>query len=164
MATIHKLKLSPLAETRDALQQVFCSHERGWPNSAWLRVMALTGVPGAIMHDLVKPPYYLAQMAIASSRSKYEREKAENEVVDEILESLSISLEVVLRMVARLGLETPEALQRQVWEGGYCLFLTLSRLLEAYCSRFAPLGRVYLTSRKRLPREHCSGIARLYFN
>lgn len=72
--------------------------------------MALMRVPGAIVHDLVKPPYYLARMTAASSRSKYEREKAENEVVDEILESLSISLEVVLRMVARLGLETPEAL------------------------------------------------------
>jgi hypothetical protein len=73
-------------------------------------VIVLTRVPGAIVHDLVKPPYYLARIAVALSRSKYEREKAENEVVDEILESLLISLEVVLRMVARLGLETPEAL------------------------------------------------------
>ena len=49
-------------------------------------------------------------------------------------------------------------------EGGYCLFLTLARLLEAYGSRFAPPGTVYLASRKRLQREHCSGIARLHFD
>jgi hypothetical protein len=67
-------------------------------------------------------------------------------------------------MVARLGLETPKALQRQVRGGGYWLFLTLARLLEAYGSRFAPPGAVYLASRKRLQREHCSGIARLHFN
>ncbi|KAN0089256.1 hypothetical protein V8E51_019516 [Hyaloscypha variabilis] len=103
-------------------------------------------------------------MAVASSRSKYERKKAEKEVVDEILESLSISLEVVLKMVLRLGLETPGALQRQLQKGGFCLFLTLARLLEAYGSRFAPPGTVYLASRKRLQREHCSGIARLHFD
>jgi hypothetical protein len=94
------------------------------------------------------------------ARSKYKRKKAENEAADEILESLSISLEVVVKMVARLGLETPKALQRQVRGGGYWL----ARLLEAYGSRFAPPGAVYLASRKRLQREHCSGIARLHFN
>ena len=105
MATIHKSKLSPLAETRDTLQQVFCSRERGRPNYEYLRLIRLKSLPTAIVHDLVKPPYYLARMAVALSRSKYERKKAENEVVDEILESLSISLEVVLKMAARLGLE-----------------------------------------------------------
>jgi hypothetical protein len=77
-------------------------------------VIALTRVLSAIVHDLVKPPYYLVRIAVASSQSKYKWEKAENEVVDKILKSLSISLEVVLKIVARLGLETPKALQQQV--------------------------------------------------
>jgi hypothetical protein len=38
------------------------------------------------------------------------------------------------------------------------------QFLEAYGSRFAPLGTVYLASRKRLQKEHCSGIARLHFD
>jgi hypothetical protein len=60
-----------------------------------------------------------------------------------------------------IPLETPKALQRQVREGGFCSFLTLARLLEAYGSQFTPPGTVYLASRKILQREHCSGIARL---
>jgi hypothetical protein len=118
-AAIYKSKLTPLAETRDALKQVFLSCGRGKSNSEWLRGMALMRIPGAIMHDLVKPPYYVARMAIASSRSKYEREKVENEVVDEILESLSVSLEAVMKMVIILGLGTPEALHRQVRGGRF---------------------------------------------
>jgi hypothetical protein len=40
----------------------------------------------------------------------------------------------------------------------------LARLLKAYRSRFAPPGTFYLISKKRLPKGHCSSIARLYFN
>jgi len=36
--------------------------------------------------------------------------------------------------------------------------------LEIYGPRFAPPGIVYLISRRRLQREHCSGIALLYFD
>jgi hypothetical protein len=44
------------------------------------------------------------------------------------------------------------------------LLLTLIRLLKGYGSCFAPAGTVYLTTQKRLLKEHCSSIARFYFN
>jgi hypothetical protein len=103
-------------------------------------------------------------MAIASSQSKYELKRVENDVEDEILKSLSISLKVVIKMLVRLGLKTPESLKRKMQSRAYYLFLVLARFLEAYGSRFAPPGTIYLVSRKRLLREHCSGLARLHFD
>jgi len=81
-------------------------------------------------------------MAIAVSQSKYERMKAENEISDEILKSLLLSLEAVLRIVVRLSLETREAVEQQIQDKGFYLYLTLARLLEAYRSRFVPPGTV----------------------
>ena len=88
----------------------------------------------------------------------------QGEVENEILESLFISLEVVVEMLVRLGLETPETVKQQMQSRSYYLFLALARFLEAYGSRFAPRGTVYLASHKRLPREHCSGLTRLQFD
>jgi hypothetical protein len=127
-------------------------------------MLGLRSLPAAIVHDIIKPPYYLARMAIAFSQSKYELKRVEDDVEDEILKSLSISLKVVMKMLVRLGLETPESLKRQMQNRAYYLFLALARFLEAYGSRFAPPGTIYLASRKRLPREHCSGLARLHFD
>lgn len=84
--------------------------------------------------------------------------------MDEILDSLCISLEAVLLMLNRLDLGTPEILRREAQGDRFVLFATLARLLEAYASRFAPSGTVYLASRKRLSKDHCSGIARLHFD
>jgi hypothetical protein len=69
-----------------------------------------------------------------------------------------------LLMLNRLDLGTPETLRREAQGSGFVLFATLARLLEAYASRFAPSGTVYLASRKILSKEHCSGIARLHFD
>ena len=163
-ANIHKSKLMRLAMTRLALRLVLGSHERDWRDPKSLRILGLRSLPGAIVHDIIKPPCYLARMAIAISQSKHERRRVENEIEDELLESLSVSLDVVVEILVRLGLETPETLKRQMQSRGWYMFLALARFLEAYGSRFAPPGTVYLASRKRLPREHCSGLARLHFD
>ncbi len=73
-------------------------------------------------------------MAMALSQSKYERMKAENEILDEVLESLLLSLEAILKMVVRLGLETHEEVEQQCQGRGVYIYLTLARLLEAYGS------------------------------
>jgi hypothetical protein len=70
----------------------------------------------------------------------------------------------MIKMFVRLGLETPETLKQQIQSRGYYLFLALARFIEAYSSRFTSLGIVYLTSQKRLLREHCSGLVRPYFD
>jgi hypothetical protein len=152
----HRSKLSPLPSIREAFKNAFSTHQQ-------LRVVGLMSLPAAFVHDLLSPPYNLTKMAIAVSRSKYERKKAENKIADEIMESLLLSLETVVKMIARLGLETHEDVEQQIRNGGGYVYLTLARLLEAYGSRFAPSGTVYLGSQKRLPKEHCSGIARLHF-
>jgi len=69
-----------------------------------------------------------------------------------------------LKILVILGLETPETLKRQMQDTGFYMFLVLVMFLEAYGSRFAPPGTVYLASQKRLPRGHCSGFARRQFD
>lgn len=152
----HRSKLSPLPSTREAIKNAFSTHQQ-------LRVVGLISLPATFAHDLLSLPYHLTQMAIAASRSIYERKKAESKILDEIMESLFLSLETVLKMVTRLGLETHEAVGQQIHSGGGYVYLTLARLVEAYGSRFAPSRTVYLASQKRLLKEHCSGIARLHF-
>lgn len=153
----HRSKLTPLSSTRQAIDNAFYSCQL-------LRVVGVISLPTAIVHDIVKPPYHLTRMALALIQSKYERKKAENKILKEIIESLSLSLEAVLTMVVRLGLETREAVEQEIQDRGYYVYLTLARLLEAYGSRFAPSGTVYLATQKKLPKEHCSGIARLHFD
>lgn len=152
----HRSKLLLLPSTREAIKNAFSTHQQ-------LRVVGLMSLPAAFVHDLLSPPYHLTQMAMAVSRSKYERKKAENKISDEIMESLLLSLETVVKVITGLGLETHEAVKQQICNGGAYVHLTLARLLEAYGSRFAPSGTVYLGSQKRLAKEHCSGIARLHF-
>lgn len=128
------------------------------------RLLGLASLPTAIAHDIFSTPYHLAQRGIALARLSRERKRVESDVLDEILESLGTGLEMICKMLVRLGLETPESLKRQMQDRRYLLLLTLARLLEAHGSRFAPVGTVYLASQKRLPRKHCSGIARLHFD
>ena len=160
----YRLKMTSLAATREALGQVFCSSEQGWPNPELVRQLGLRSLPSAIFHDIVKPPYHLARMTVALSQSEFEKRRAEEGILNEILESLSISLETVFKMLIRLRLKTQQTLKQQIYSGDFSLFLTLARLLEAYGSRFAPPGVVYLASRKTLPKEYCSGIARIHFD
>ena len=164
IVNIHKSKLTPLAMTRLALQLVLYPRERDWRDPESLRMLGLRSLPAAIVYNIIKPPYHLARMAITFSQSKYELKRVENDVEDEILESLSISLRVVMKILVRLGLETPEILKQQIQSRGWYLYLALARFMEAYGSRFAPSGTVYLASRKRLPRGHCLGLARLHFD
>jgi hypothetical protein len=142
----------PLSSTREAIRNI--SHQG-------LRVVR--SLPAAIVHNIVKPPYHLARVAIALSQSKYERKKAENEVLNEILQSLALSLQAVLRIVIGLGLETHKTMERQIRDRGFHLYLTLARLLEAYGSWFAPSGTVYLVIQKRLPQGYYSGLTQLHF-
>ena len=63
-------------------------------------------LPAAFIYDLLSLLYNLTKIAIAVSRSKYERKKAENKIIDEIIKSLLLSLEIVVKMIAKLGLKT----------------------------------------------------------
>ncbi|KAH8772297.1 hypothetical protein BGZ57DRAFT_417003 [Hyaloscypha finlandica] len=152
----HRSRLTLLPLTREVVDNAFSSHQ-------WLRA-GLVSLPAAIVHDIAEPSYHISRMAIALFQSKYEKMRAENEILDEILDSLLLSLEAVLRMVIRLGLETREAVEQQIQNQGFYLYLSLARVLEAYGSRFAPPGTVYLASEKRLPKGHCSSTARLHFD
>lgn len=152
----HRRKLTQVPSVIAAVKNASSSHQP-------LRTVWLMSLPAAIIHDVVAPPYHLTQMAIALSRSKLERIKSDAGILDEVLESLRLSLAAAFRMVTRLGLETHEAVERQVRNGEGHIFLAIARLLEAYGSRFAPSGTVFLASHKRLPREHCFGTARLHF-
>jgi hypothetical protein len=93
--------------TREAANNAFSSHRL-------LRVVGLISLPMAIIHDVAKLLYYLAGMAIALSQSKYKRIKAEKEISDKILESLLLSLEAVLIIVVRLGLQTREDMEQEI--------------------------------------------------
>jgi hypothetical protein len=50
-------------------------------------------------------------MAIALSQSRHGRKKTEVNVENEILESLSISLEILVKILVRIVLETPQTVQ-----------------------------------------------------
>jgi hypothetical protein len=160
----YESKIKPLLATRGAIAQFFCPRSDGWPSYQLIRMLGLVSLPAAIVGDIVKPPYYLAQIAIASSRSKRARKEAENQIIDEVVASLYLSQKAVYEIVLRLGIETHETWNQQIREYGPFLFLTLARLLEAYGSRFAPPDTIYLASRKQLRKESCSGIARLHFD
>ncbi|KAH6704169.1 hypothetical protein BKA61DRAFT_581411 [Leptodontidium sp. MPI-SDFR-AT-0119] len=152
----HRRKLTQVPSVIEAAKYASSCHQR-------LRTVGLASLPAAIVHDVVAPPYHLTQMAIALFRSKFERMKADAGILDEVLESLRLSLAVAFRMVTRLGLETHEAVERQIQNGEGHIFLAIARLLEAYGSRFAPSSTVFLASHKRLPKEHCFGTTRLHF-
>ncbi|KAH8587846.1 hypothetical protein B0O99DRAFT_694082 [Bisporella sp. PMI_857] len=103
-------------------------------------------------------------MAIAVSQGKLERKRTETEILNEIRDGLSLSLEANLAIVVKLGLETHEAVEHELFNGGGYVYLALARLLEAYGSRVSPSGTVYLAAQKRLLKEYCSGFARLHFD
>jgi hypothetical protein len=164
-AQLHKSKIiESLTATEKALAQNFNSYQGSRPYLKLSQMFARISLPAAIVHDIIKQSYHLSRMSMALWQSKQERKRSEKEVVNEILESLCISLEAVLLMLNRLGLGTPETIRREAQGDGFVLFATLARLFEAYTSRFAPSGVVYLASRKWLSKEHCSGIARLHFD
>ncbi|KAG9232488.1 hypothetical protein BJ875DRAFT_514420 [Amylocarpus encephaloides] len=160
----YKKKIKLPSAPSNAIKGLFCPRTDGWPPYQLMRMLGLVLLPGAIVSDIVKPPYYLAQIAVASSRSKRATKKAEDEVIDEITGSLHRSLEVVLEMLVRLGHKNRETWTRQIWYDDQYRFPTLARLLEAHGLRFAPPDTIYLASRTRLNREDCSGIARLHFD
>ncbi|KAK0113121.1 hypothetical protein ONS95_014825 [Cadophora gregata] len=152
----HRRKLTQVPSVIEAVRNASSAHRR-------LRTVWLKSLPAAIIHDFVAPPYHLTQMAISLSRSKFERMRADAGILDEVLESLWLSLVTAVKMVTRLGLETHEAVERKFKNGEGHIFLVIARFLEAYGSRFAPSGTVFLASHKRLPKEHCFGTARLHF-
>ena len=154
MAKLHKSKITP---SRAALERVLYSQPRP-------RVLGLISLPNAVMRETIKPPYHLARMVIAISQRHFERFRVQEEVLDEILDSLFLSLEAVSKILIALRLETRETLQQQAQDGECYLLLTLARFLEAYGSRLAPSGTIYLALGKNLLAVHCSGLTRLYFN
>ncbi|KAG9228671.1 hypothetical protein BJ875DRAFT_489637 [Amylocarpus encephaloides] len=156
--------IKPLSATRNAFRGLFSPRSDGYPPYQLLRIWGLVTLPAAIIGDMVKPPYYLAQIAVASSRSKRARKEVENQIINEAVASLHLGQQAVYEIVMRLNIETHEAWNQQIQDHGPYLSLTLARLLEAYGSRFAPPGTVYLASRKKLCREYCSGIASLHFD
>ncbi|CAG8977995.1 hypothetical protein HYALB_00000664 [Hymenoscyphus albidus] len=157
-------KIMPLSATRQAMARLFCPCTEDWPPHQLIRILGLISLPAAIVGDVIKPPYYLFQIILVSLQGRQVRQEVENEIFYEIIESLDISLKAVFEIIVRLGIETPKTWNQNIQDGGLILFLTLARLLEAFGSRFAPTGTIYLASQKRLCKEHCSGIARLHFN
>ncbi|CZT07005.1 uncharacterized protein RAG0_12590 [Rhynchosporium agropyri] len=152
----HRRKLSEVLSLIDTAKNVSSYYQR-------LRTVGLTSMSAAIVHDIVSPPYHLTHMVVALIRSKFERMKAEAGILAEVLESLWLSLEAAFGIITTLGLDTRETVERRVLNGEGYIFLAIARLLEAYGSRFAPSGTVFLASHKRLPKEHCFGTARLHF-
>jgi hypothetical protein len=47
----------------------------------------------------------------ALSRTKYKRSKANIKIANEIMNNLSLNLLVVMKMVIRLGIETPKSIE-----------------------------------------------------
>ena len=154
-AALNGFKLSLPTATSEALYAVFYERQLH-------RLAGLISLPSSIVHDIFKTPSYLAQKWIALSRLSLERKRAEHDVLEGILESLHISSQIVSKMLVNLSLETSESLKQQTHNGSN--LLALARLLEAFGSRFAPVGAVYLASQKWLRRVHCSGTGRLHFD
>ncbi len=152
----HKAKLIPSSSLRAVVSHAFSS--RSQP------AMRFVSLPRAVICDFAKPPYHLARMVVGLSLSRYYRIKAESEVLEEIIESLSHSLTSTFNMIVRLHLETRESVEKEIQDRGFGIYQTLARLLEAYGSRSAPSGSLYLASNKRLLRSHCHGVARLQFD
>ncbi|CZT53523.1 uncharacterized protein RSE6_15144 [Rhynchosporium secalis] len=152
----HRIKLSQVSSVIEAAKNVSGYYQQ-------LRMVGLASLSGAVIHDVVSPPYHLTQMAVALIRSKLARMKAEAGILAEVLESLWLSLQAAFSMITTLGLDTREAVTKRVLDGEGYIFLAIARLLEAYGSRFAPSGTVFLASHKRLPKEHCFGTARIHF-
>jgi hypothetical protein len=50
----------------------------------------------------------------ALSRSKYKRSKANIKITNEFINNLSLNLLVVLKMVVRLGIETPKTIKQEI--------------------------------------------------
>ena len=77
----YKTKIKPLSGTREAVAQILCPRIDGWPTYQLVRMHGLASLPFAVIGDIVKPPYYLAQIAVASSRSKRASTEAEIQVI-----------------------------------------------------------------------------------
>jgi hypothetical protein len=56
----HRTKLTQVPSIIEAIKNASSSHQR-------LQVVGLMSLPAAIVHDVIAPPYYLTQMAIALS-------------------------------------------------------------------------------------------------
>jgi hypothetical protein len=63
-------------------------------------------LPVAFVYNLLSLLYNFTKITIAVSRSKYKKKKTENKIIDKIIESFLLSLETVVKMIARLGLKT----------------------------------------------------------
>jgi hypothetical protein len=100
----YRLRLTLLPLIREAVDNTFFSYRL-------LQVVGLLLLPVVIVYNIIKPLYYISRIVIALSQNKYERMKAENQISDEILESLVLSLETVLKMVIRLCLEIYKAIE-----------------------------------------------------
>jgi hypothetical protein len=165
-AKLHRTKIVPtLALTRQALRSAFGSRkEDPHRNTKSERVLGFKSLLPAVTRDVVKPIYHFIKLTLALSKIRLGRRGARKEVFKEVLRSLSISLETTFVILIKLGLETPETLHQQIQEGDIVLFMALARILEAFASRFAPSGTIYLASGKALSREHCPDIALDHFD
>jgi hypothetical protein len=86
------------------------------------------------------------------------------EVFEDFLTSFSISLEARFIILIKLRFETLETLQQKIQDGDLDVFMGLARVLEAFASRCAPPGTIYLASGKTLSREYCPDVALGHFD
>ena len=70
-------------------------------------------------------------MTLAMSQVKLRGGKGRNEVVEELLKSFAISLEVTFIILIKLGLEMPESLYGRIQDGDLYLFMALAQVFEA---------------------------------
>jgi hypothetical protein len=128
------------------------------------RLSGLIRLPAAFLYDPFFKLHHQAQKTAALSQLNSDKTKKENDISKEIFDCLLTSLEMTFEILVRLGLETPSSLERCKQDRRYFLLWLLARLLEAYGSRFAPKGVVYLASQKTLRRDCCYGTARRHFD
>jgi hypothetical protein len=163
-AKLHGSDIPALAATRRILEQISLRRE---PHSRYidsLQVRRLISIPAALAHDAVNPIYHITRTSIALWRQKLKAKNAEVEVLDWFMSNIIMSLEVLMIILQRLHLETPQSLRDLIKERGFLDLLALARFLEAFGSRHAPQGTIHLGSGKLLSKEHCSGLAGDHFD
>jgi hypothetical protein len=146
-------------ETLMLFKRIFSTHRDGWlcPTS---RALDLKNIPGKLIHDITSTPRHCFQLI-----AKIERGRAEDRILEDVLDSLEQATASIFLMLVKRCLETQDSLKKKILSpSGFGVFLALGMLFEAYGSRLASTDTLYLTSGHRLEREHCSGLALTYFD
>ena len=165
-AKLHRPKVVPtFALTRAAFRNAFGSRKGDLRDrTRWQRVVRLKLALPAFIHDVGRSLYHLTRMALAKTHLRIKGMWAWKDVLEDFLVSFLISLKATLIILFKLGLKTLETLHQQIQDGDLDVFMGLARVLEAFASRFAAPGTIYLASGKTLSREYCPDVALGHFD